>query len=63
MNQKNKAHATILKMGGGAIFERLLGLLSPLGPTRSAILKVNDWGMTRQFVTLSDKIFSESQNA
>ena len=25
----NKAHATILKMGGGGIFERLLGLLSP----------------------------------
>ena len=24
-----KAHATILKMGGGAIFERLLDLLSP----------------------------------
>ena len=24
-----KAHATILKMGGGAIFERQLGLLSP----------------------------------
>ena len=26
--------------GGGAIIERLLGLLSPKGPTRSAILKV-----------------------
>ena len=45
--------------GGGAIFERLLGLLLPYVPTRSAISKVNDWEMTRQFITLSDKIFIE----
>ena len=48
--------------GGGHIRE-VARFTITLGANKISNLKVNDWEMTRQFITLSDKIFIESHNA